>query len=57
MSLLATPITLPRHRRSGVRMSCHECDVAWTGPIESTCWVCESPGQPGPPPSIYPDID
>lgn len=43
-------------RRHGVRMSCARCEVAWTGDATSTCWFCEGPGVPGPPPSIYPDI-
>lgn len=46
----------PRYRRVGLRMSCSACEVAWTGSADSTCWVCEGPGVPGPPPSIYPDI-
>gem|GEM_PF-5759240 len=48
---------LPRYRKVGLRMSCNACEVAWTGSPESPCWVCEEVGSPGPPPSIYPDID
>jgi len=48
---------LPRYKRVGLRMSCADCEVAWTGPADSDCWVCEEAGSPGPPPSIYPDID
>ncbi len=48
---------LPKFRRVGLRMSCTSCEVAWTGTADSDCWVCEEPGSPGPPPSIYPDID
>lgn len=48
---------VPRYRRVGLRMSCWSCEVAWTGAVDSTCWVCEGPGVPGPPPSIYPDLD
>ncbi len=29
------------------RMFCDECDVGWRGPSDSTCWVCEAPGQMG----------
>ncbi len=48
---------VPRYRRVGLRMSCALCEVAWTGAVDSQCWVCGGPGTPGPPPSIYPDID
>ncbi|MCU0275216.1 MAG: hypothetical protein MUE34_18480 [Acidimicrobiales bacterium] len=27
-----------------VRLRCHACDVAWTGALDSSCWVCEEPG-------------
>ncbi len=47
----------PRYRRVGLRMSCTEDEVAWTGAADSLCWFCEKPGIPGPPPSIYPDCD
>lgn len=50
-------VTVSRYRRIGLRMSCWSCEVAWTGAADSTCWVCEAPGIPGPPPSIYPDLD
>ncbi len=50
-------VLVPRYRRVGLRMSCWPCEVAWTGPVESDCWVCGGPGVPGPPPSIYPDVD
>lgn len=53
----ANTALVPRYRRVGLRMSCWSCEVAWTGAVESRCWVCEGPGVPGPPPSIYPDID
>lgn len=52
-----TASIVPRYRRVGLRMSCIPCEVAWTGAVDSRCWVCEGPGTPGPPPSIYPDID
>lgn len=50
-------LTVSRYRRVGLRMSCWPCEVAWTGAGDSTCWVCGGPGVPGPPPSIYPDLD
>jgi hypothetical protein len=53
----ADTVIVPRYRRVGLRMSCWTCEVAWTGAVESTCWVCDGPGVPGPPPSIYPDLD
>ncbi len=51
------PPKMPLRRRHGIRMSCARCEVAWTGAAESSCWFCEGPGVPGPPPSIYPDLD
>jgi len=48
---------MSRYRRVGLRMSCWPCEVAWTGAGDSTCWVCGGPGVPGPPPSIYPELD
>jgi len=50
------PVRPVLRRRHGVRMSCARCEVAWTGSAESSCWFCDGPGVPGPPPSIYPDI-
>lgn len=44
--------------RSGLRMSCLKCEVAWTGPATSRCWVDDShPGLMGPPPSVFPTLD
>ncbi|MFV0259952.1 MAG: hypothetical protein ACK5PP_16065 [Acidimicrobiales bacterium] len=55
ISRQASPI-VPRYRRVGLRMSCERCEVAWTGAADSRCWVCDGPGRPGPPPSIYPEL-
>jgi rRNA maturation endonuclease Nob1 len=27
-----------------VRLRCTQCEVAWSGPAQSTCWVCGHPG-------------
>ncbi|MGH1502182.1 MAG: hypothetical protein ACRBI6_01375 [Acidimicrobiales bacterium] len=56
-TLAPTTPALPRYRRAGLRMSCLRCEVAWTGTVDSTCWVCDGPGLAGPPPSIYPQPD
>jgi hypothetical protein len=45
--------TLTERRRTGRRMSCLRCEVAWTGTDDSTCWVCERPGVAGPPPFVH----
>ena len=29
-----------------VRQRCIPCEVAWSGPPESSCWVCEESGTP-----------
>lgn len=58
MTAAIATVTAPsRYRRSGLRMSCHRCDVAWTGEANSDCWVCASPGMPGPAPTLYPEFD
>ncbi len=28
-----------------VRLRCMPCEVAWSGPAESTCWVCGGEGE------------
>lgn len=55
MSSYEWPAALPHYRRVGQRMNCSGCEVAWTGSADSHCWVCDKPGTPGPPPSIYPE--
>lgn len=29
-----------------VRLRCAACEVAWSGPAASSCWVCGEPGSP-----------
>lgn len=29
-----------------VRLRCVPCEVAWSGPAESACWVCGDAGTP-----------
>jgi hypothetical protein len=29
-----------------VRMRCAPCEVAWSGPADSRCWVCDEAGSP-----------
>jgi hypothetical protein len=37
-SALADPVT--------VRLRCLSCEVAWSGPADSECWVCSDHGTP-----------
>lgn len=27
-----------------MRLGCTHCDVQWTGPEGSACWICDRPG-------------
>jgi hypothetical protein len=29
-----------------IRLRCNACEVAWSGPPTSTCWVCDGEGAP-----------
>jgi hypothetical protein len=31
---------------AGIRLRCNACEVAWSGPTTSRCWVCDGEGMP-----------